>query len=79
MVKNPPAIQETWVRSLGQEDPLKKKMAIHSILAGKFHGQRRSLADSSPWGHKESETTQQLILSLSFSGMLLKQQPKKSD
>ena len=30
-------------------------------------------------GHKESGTTQQLILSLSFSGMLLKQQPKKSD
>ena len=45
MVKNPPSIQETWVRSLGQEDPLKKKMAIHSILAGKFHGLSTSLAD----------------------------------
>ena len=34
MVKNPPAMQETQVRSLGQEDPLKKGMAIHSkILA----------------------------------------------
>ena len=30
MVKNPPAMQETWVRSLGQEDPLEKEMAIHS-------------------------------------------------
>ena len=60
MVKNPPTIQETWVGSLGQEDPLKKEMAIHSsILAGKFHGQRRSLAGSSPWGHKVSGTTQQ--------------------
>ena len=29
-VKNPPATQETWVRSLGQEDPLEKKMATHS-------------------------------------------------
>ena len=29
-VKNPPAIQETWVLSLGWEDPLEKGMAIHS-------------------------------------------------
>ena len=34
MVKNLPAMQETWVQSLGQEDPLKKGMATHaSILA----------------------------------------------
>ena len=34
MVKNPPAMQETWVRSLGWEDPLEKRMATHaSILA----------------------------------------------
>ena len=34
MVKNLPAMQETWVRSLGWEDPLEKEMAIHSnILA----------------------------------------------
>ena len=34
MVKNLPAIQETWVRSLGWEDPLEKEMATHSnILA----------------------------------------------
>ena len=34
MVKNLPAMQETWVRSLGREDPLEKKMATHfSILA----------------------------------------------
>ena len=33
-VKNPPAMQETWVQSLGQEDPLEKEMATHSnILA----------------------------------------------
>ena len=29
-VKDPPAVQETWVRSLGQEDPLEKGMATHS-------------------------------------------------
>jgi len=37
MVKNPPAMQETWVRSLGWEDPLEKGMATHSsILAWKI-------------------------------------------
>ena len=32
MVKNPPAMQETWVRSLGWEDPLKEAMANHSSI-----------------------------------------------
>ena len=32
MVKNLPAVQETWVRSLGQEDPLEKGMATHSHI-----------------------------------------------
>ena len=32
MVKNPPAVQETHVRSLGQEDPLEKGMATHSSI-----------------------------------------------
>ena len=37
MVKNPPAIQETQVQSLGQEEPLEKGMATHSsILAWKI-------------------------------------------
>ena len=37
MVKNLPAMQETWVRSLGQEDPLEEGMAAHSsILAWKI-------------------------------------------
>ena len=37
MVKNLPKLQETWVRSLGQEDPLEKGMAINSrILAWKI-------------------------------------------
>ena len=49
---------ETWVRSLGWEDPLEKGMAIHSsILPGEFHGQR-SLAGYSLWGHKKSDTTE---------------------
>ena len=32
MVKNPPAMQETWVCSLGQENPLEKGMATHSSI-----------------------------------------------
>ena len=32
MVKNLPAMQETWVQALGGEDPLEKEMAIHSSL-----------------------------------------------
>ena len=46
--KNLPAMQETWVQSLGWEDSLEEEMATHySILAGEFHGQR-SLAGYSP-------------------------------
>ena len=55
-VKNPSAVQEMqemWVQSLGREDPLEKGMATHaSILAA------RSLASYSPWGRKESDTTE---------------------
>ena len=32
LVKNPPAMQDMWVQSLGQEDPLEKEMATHSSL-----------------------------------------------
>ena len=32
MVKNPPLIQETWVRALGLEDPPEKEMATHSSI-----------------------------------------------
>ena len=41
-VKNLPGMQETWVRSLGLEDPLEKGMVPNSsILAGEFHGERK--------------------------------------
>ena len=49
-VKNLPTMQETWVRSLGQEDLLEKGMATNSsILAW------GSLEGYSPWGRKESD------------------------
>ena len=41
-VKNQSAVQETRVRSLGQQDPLEKEMATHcSILGNQSHGQRK--------------------------------------
>ena len=58
MVKNLPAMQKTQVQSLGWEDSLEKEMATHSsILAWKIPWQR-SLVGYSPWGGKESETTE---------------------
>ena len=48
VVKKLPAVQETWVQSLGGEGPLEKKMATHSsILPRQFHGQR-SLVSYTP-------------------------------
>ena len=59
LVKNLPAMQETWVQSLGWKDPLEKGKTTHSIFwPGEFHGLH------SPWGRKESEMTEQLSLSL---------------
>ena len=59
-VKNFPAMQETWVQTLGWEDPLEASMATHSsILAGESHGQR-NLAGCSPWGCTESDVTEGL-------------------
>ena len=61
--KHLPATQETQVWSLGQEDPLEKEWQSTPVfLPGEFHGQR-SLVGYSPWGCKELNTTEQLILS----------------
>ena len=61
-VKNPPVMQETQdtqVRSLGQEDPLEKEIATHSnILAWKIPWTEEPGRLLSPWGHKESGTTE---------------------
>ena len=63
-VKNPPAVQETQVQSQGQEDPLEKGTAIQpAFLPREFHGQR-SLAGYSPRAHRESDTAEQLPLTL---------------
>ena len=52
------------VPSLSWEDPLEEGMATHSsILPGEFH-EKTGLMGYSPWGRKESDTTEQLTLSL---------------
>ena len=49
---------ETWVKSLGWEDPLEKgKTTTPVFWPGEFHGLYN------PWGHKESNMTEQLSLS----------------
>ena len=56
MVKHLPAMQETLVQSLGQEDPLEKGIATYSsILAWKIHEQ--SLEGYSHWDCKELDMT----------------------
>ena len=50
MVKNLPAVQETWVQSLGQDDPIEKEwLPTPVFLPGEFHGQR-NLVGYSAWG-----------------------------
>ena len=59
LVKNPPAMRETWVQSLGWEDPLEKG-PTPVFWPGAFHGLY------SPRGRKELDTTEWLSLSLSL-------------
>ena len=73
LVKNLPAMQQTWVRSIpgsgrspggGRGNPLQYSCPENS------HGQRR-LAGCSPWGFKESDTTEQLRYSIWVRGDLI--------
>ena len=58
MIKNPTAMQETWVQSLGQEDPWRRKwQPTPVLLPGEFHGQR-SLASCNLWDCKELDMTE---------------------
>ena len=57
LVKNPPAMQETWVRSLCWEDSLEKgTLPTPLFWPGEFHGLY------SPWGCKELDTRDQKIV-----------------
>ena len=63
-VKNLPAMLETQVRSLGWEISWRREWQPTPVfLPGEFQGQR-SLEGYSPWGHKESDTTERLTHSI---------------
>ena len=63
MVKNLPAMWETWVRSLSWEDTLEEGMATHSSrLVWRIPMDRG--AWQGPWGYKELDTIEPLSLSL---------------
>ena len=63
MVKNPPAIQETRVRPWIGKIPWRRKWQPTPVfLPGKLHG-CGNLIGHSPWGRKESDTTEKLSLS----------------
>ena len=60
-VKGLPTMGETWVQSLGWKDPLEKEMATHSsTLSWKIPWTEKPGRLYRPWGHKESDTTEQL-------------------
>ena len=65
LVKNLPAMQETWVQFLGWEDGPEEGMATHSsILAWEIPWTEEPGGLYSPWGCKELDTTERLSLSL---------------
>ena len=69
IVKNLNAIQETWVQSLGKEEPLEKEVATHSsILAWRISWTEES-GRLKEWGRKESVTTEQLNQTECFSNL----------
>ena len=72
MINNLPAMQETWARCLDGKDILEKGMGTHSsILAWRISRTEKHMAGYSSWGHKESDTTEQLTLSLHTSFLWL--------
>ena len=67
LVKDPPAMQETWLPSLGWEDPLEKGKATHSrILAWRIHHL------NSPWDHKELNMTEQKKKERNYNNLSIK-------
>ena len=57
-VKHLPVMGATWVQSLAWEDPLEKETVTHSSTLTWKISWKRSLAGYSPWGRKESDTTE---------------------
>ena len=66
MVKSLPSLWETWVQSLGQEDPLGKEMATHSSILVWTIPWTEEPGRLQSWGLKESDMTEQLTLSIGY-------------
>ena len=64
MVKNLPAMQETWVLPLVWEDPLENEWLPTPIFLPRELHEHRNLVGYSPWGHKELDMTEWLTFSL---------------
>ena len=60
MVRRLPAMQETQVRSLGQEDPLEKGMATHSSTLAWRIPWTEDLVGYNPWDRKKSDTIKRI-------------------
>ena len=59
-VKYLPAMRETWVQSLGQEDPPEKRMATHSSILAWRSQWTEEPGGYGSWDYKESDMTEQL-------------------
>ena len=59
-LKHLPAMWETWVQSLGQEDPLEKEMATHSSILAWRIPWTEELGELQSTGRKELDTTERL-------------------
>ena len=62
LVKNPPAVRETWVRSLGWEDPLEKEKATHSSILAWRIPMDRGAWWATVHGVADLDTTERLSL-----------------
>ena len=69
-LKRLPAMWETWVRSLGQEDPLEKEMATHSSILAWRIPWTEELGGLQSTGRKESDTTERLHFHFHFDLVL---------
>ena len=58
--KNLPAMWETWVQSLGWEDPPEEGMTTHSSIVAWEITMEKESGGYNPWDRKESDTTEQL-------------------
>ena len=65
-LKRLPAMWETWVRSLGQEDPLEKEMATHSSILAWRIPWTEELGGLQSMGRKKSDTTERLHFHFHF-------------